>query len=238
MDEPTYRRAQPPAATAARQHLKRGGKLLTTRVENLEVSYSNRGLITAQEVARMIDPHVGPVLKLEFHRSPTAMPNSVGFTAFVEPNADGNVVTGALVLHAGFSEQRVVSWAEIELDKPAGPSARRASTYRRAVAVSRPAWMERQGRCTTWPLYLLLDATGALTPRDLERLLAAEFRPVAGVEFTPSGRPNVVRWSGDADGREVGGELRMRCAVREGLFVSSVQITIDPETLKHFVRTR
>lgn len=212
---------------------KQAGKLFTTRVENLEVSYSDRGVITAQEVQRMIEPHIGHVYSLRFRKAPTAMPNSIAFEALVEPNDDSEVVTGALVLHAGFSEQRVVSWAEVQIDKPVGPSARTASTYRRD-RTARTA--DRQARCATWPLYLLLDATGAVTPRDLERLLAAEFRPVAGVQFTPSGRPNVVRWSGDADGREVGGELAMRCSVHQGLFVASVQITIDPATLKHFVR--
>jgi hypothetical protein len=79
------------------------------RVENMK-----DGKITAAELTRMLEPIVGSLARMLFHR-PSASAREVGWAA-VTP--DGGVVSGMLVLHTTVTDDEVRSWAELTIDPP------------------------------------------------------------------------------------------------------------------------
>lgn len=130
------------AERVARRASKSAGGLLVTRpVRGIEVTYSDGGIVTSRDCARLIEPHVGQVMNLTFRKSLTGLPNTVAWEAL---HSDGIIITGALVLHAAVRGNQVVSWAEVQVDKPVGRFA-----TRKAAAPGRDTQLEsiaRMGR--------------------------------------------------------------------------------------------
>jgi hypothetical protein len=68
--------------------------------------------ISAAELTKLLEPVVGPLSKMVFHRSPVG---TIGWAA-VDP--DGSTVSGTLALRASVGDEEVRSWAEVVLDPP------------------------------------------------------------------------------------------------------------------------
>lgn len=82
--------------------------------DNIEVIYSDGGVITENDVARLLGPRFGSVKNVRFVADPKSAPNVVLWTA---NNANGERITGGLLLHAALrGDRQVVSWAEIVID--------------------------------------------------------------------------------------------------------------------------
>lgn len=76
----------------------------------LDVIYSDGGIVTGRDVARLLEDRLGALLKVRFRSSRSGTPNMVAWEALDE---QGQLVTGQLVLHAGAREDQVIGWAEI-----------------------------------------------------------------------------------------------------------------------------
>src|SRR5580658_8829904 len=96
----------------------------------LRVEYSNAGTISAVRFARILEPHLGLLVKLRFRASLTGEPNTLDWEALTE---NANVIAGRLILHAGVAEDAVISWAEVVVDedRDARAAARVALRYMR-----------------------------------------------------------------------------------------------------------
>jgi hypothetical protein len=82
--------------------------------ERLGVEYSNSGRISAVALARMLEPQLGVLVKLRFRPAITGTPNTIAWEALDE---NANVISGKLVLHAGVTDDEVISWAEVTVDE-------------------------------------------------------------------------------------------------------------------------
>jgi hypothetical protein len=113
--EPTMTVANPIAIRVAHRHATRKGAVIFRGVPaaRLSIEYTDSGTISAIEVARMLRPQLGMLLKLRFRRSLVVDPNGVEWEALDEY---ANVVSGRLILHAAVSESTVGSWAELTVD--------------------------------------------------------------------------------------------------------------------------
>jgi hypothetical protein len=80
----------------------------------LRVEFSNAGTISAVRLARILEPHLGLLVKLRFRASLTGEPNTLDWEALTE---NANVIAGRLILHAGMVETEVTSWAEVVVDE-------------------------------------------------------------------------------------------------------------------------
>lgn len=81
--------------------------------DGVEVIHSDGGIVTAHDVARLLEPRVGVLKEVRFIGSAGA-PNAVGWSA---TNPDGETISGRLLLHAGVrGNTQVVSWAEIVIE--------------------------------------------------------------------------------------------------------------------------
>lgn len=127
--------------TTAQQTLRSAGKLFTTRLEKIEITSSDGGIVTAQDVGRMIEPHVGPVFQLTFRKALNGLPNTVAWEAV---DQDGDLLWGSLVLRAKVSDSQVVSWAELQIDKPVGFDFRKHASSGRDTQLENIARMARQ----------------------------------------------------------------------------------------------
>lgn len=101
--------------------------VLTTRSDSVSVIYSDGGVITRDDVCRLLRPRLGALRGLTF-LSPREGPNVVRWFGVTEA---GVMVGGKLVLHAGMRGDQIVSWAQIVVD-PVPKQARTASTGSRA----------------------------------------------------------------------------------------------------------
>jgi hypothetical protein len=95
--------------------------------EPLTIILSDGGVITAHDVARLLFHQFGNLLKVRF--------NSSAISALVAPNAvaweavgdGGEMVQGALVLHAAVADDHVEVWAEVTVNRRGAPETRNAS---------------------------------------------------------------------------------------------------------------
>lgn len=76
----------------------------------VDIIYSEGGVVSGADVARLLHDRLGALLSVRFHPSPSGTPNIVRWEALDER---GDVVSGQLVLHAGVRDDQVVVWAEI-----------------------------------------------------------------------------------------------------------------------------
>jgi hypothetical protein len=79
------------------------------------VEYTDGGVISAAELASMLEPQIGFVVRLRFHPASDGPPPTIALEAVTE---NGEVATGKLVLHAAIAEDEIVTWAELTLDQP------------------------------------------------------------------------------------------------------------------------
>jgi hypothetical protein len=86
--------------------------VFSTRSEPLRVIYSDGGVITSEDLKRLLKEQLGPLRDLRFF-SPREGANTVRWFAITD---NGTMVGGQLVLHAGMRGDRVVSWAEIQTE--------------------------------------------------------------------------------------------------------------------------
>ena len=77
------------------------------------VEYSDGGNIDAMAVMKLLQPSVGPLVRLNFWHPVEGMPSTVAWDA-VTP--DDRMVTGRVVLHAAVLGNVVRSWGEVFLD--------------------------------------------------------------------------------------------------------------------------
>jgi hypothetical protein len=84
------------------------------RVPKTRVEYSDSGRISAARLARILEPHLGLLVKLRFRASLTGEPNTLDWEALTEK---ANVIAGRLILHACVVETEVTSWAEVVVDE-------------------------------------------------------------------------------------------------------------------------
>jgi hypothetical protein len=82
---------------------------------NSRIPRMDGGRISVTELTRTLEPAVGPLVRMVFHRPPGGPPNEVGWAA-VRPS--GDVVSGTLHLRVSVSENMVTTWAEVRLDPP------------------------------------------------------------------------------------------------------------------------
>jgi hypothetical protein len=105
----------PTAIRVARRLVAREGAVIFrgAPAQRLRIEYTDSGTISAMEVAKMLRPRLGILLKLRFRSSLVVDPNGAEWEA-VDENA--NVVSGRLILHAATSETEVGTWAELTVD--------------------------------------------------------------------------------------------------------------------------
>jgi hypothetical protein len=101
-----------------------------------EVIFSDGGVLTANDLRRLLEPQFGPLLKMRLRPSLTGLPNTVAWEALSE-NAE--FVTGRVVLHASVETTRIVVWAEVLVDQ-------RAVGIRIAMALPRQLLEDRLRR--------------------------------------------------------------------------------------------
>lgn len=78
--------------------------------DNIEVIYSDGGIVTTRDLARLVEPRVGVLVRVRFRRLLNGMPNTVRWDGL---NEAGEIVSGNLVVHAAVSDDQVVCWAEL-----------------------------------------------------------------------------------------------------------------------------
>jgi hypothetical protein len=103
----------PIALRVARRHAREAAVVFRdVSAKPFRIEYSNSGRILAIELSKMLEPVVGPLARMVFHRPPGST-NTIGW-AVVDPA--GDVVSGMLVMHAEVGEHEVTSWAEVTID--------------------------------------------------------------------------------------------------------------------------
>jgi hypothetical protein len=80
--------------------------------EPLSVIYSDGGVITSEDLKRLLKGQLGPLRDLRFF-SPREGANVVRWFGLTE---SGLMVGGNLVLHAGMRGDHLVSWATLEIE--------------------------------------------------------------------------------------------------------------------------
>jgi hypothetical protein len=85
-------------------------------VETVEVIYSDGGIVSARDIARLLEERFGVLVRVRFHPSLSGTPNTVAWKAL---DGQGEIDTGRLILHAGVRQDQVVSWAEVVVDNGA-----------------------------------------------------------------------------------------------------------------------
>lgn len=136
----------PSSLTAARvvaRHV-HGAIVLRDLPATVDVIYSDGGIVSAADVARLLEDRLGTLLNVRFRPTPSGTSNSVRWEALDD---QGEIVTGQLVLHAGLRDNRVVVWAEIVIGDehgartaggtPAGWEKSRKATIRSMSALPR-----------------------------------------------------------------------------------------------------
>ncbi len=93
---------------ARRYRVARRRRLASTRVE-----YSTAGFIDAAAVAKLLEPSYGRFSNLWFKRFTQAPPHIVKFEGVTQ---DGRIVRGRVVLHAAFSDTKILSWGEVLIE--------------------------------------------------------------------------------------------------------------------------
>ncbi len=86
--------------------------VFTTRSESLSVIYSDGGVITSEDLKRLLRDRLGPLRDLRL-LSPREGANVVRWFGVTD---DGKMIGGRLVLHAGMRGGRVTSWATLEIE--------------------------------------------------------------------------------------------------------------------------
>lgn len=76
----------------------------------VDVIYSEGGIVSGADTARLLEDRLGALLKVRFRPSLSGAPNTVAWEALDER---GDVASGQLVLHAGVRDDQVVVGAEI-----------------------------------------------------------------------------------------------------------------------------
>ena len=79
-----------------------------------EIVFSDGGVISAADIKRLLEPHIGPLVKMRLRPSLVGLPNTVAWEALSE---DAEFVTGRVVLHAKVDQTRIVVWAEVLVDQ-------------------------------------------------------------------------------------------------------------------------
>ena len=79
-----------------------------------EIVFSDGGVISAADIKRLLEPHIGPLVKMRLRPSLVGLPNTVAWEALSE---DAEFVTGRVVLHAKVDQSRIVVWAEVLVDQ-------------------------------------------------------------------------------------------------------------------------
>jgi hypothetical protein len=106
----------PIALRVARRHAREAAVVLRNGpAEKTRVEYTDSGRISAAELTRKLEPRVGPLARMVFHRPPGGPPNEVGWAA-VDPA--GGVVSGTLKIRTNLSGNMVTTWAEATIDPP------------------------------------------------------------------------------------------------------------------------
>ena len=82
---------------------------------SIEVVYSDGGVVSAQDVARLLADRIA-LLGVKFLKGGS----HANVVRWVGATIDGTTVMGSLVLHAGVRGDQVVCWAEIVLDDDLG----------------------------------------------------------------------------------------------------------------------
>jgi hypothetical protein len=114
----------------------------TTRSESFSVIYSDGGVITSEDLKRLLKERLGPLRDLRF-LSPREGANIARWFAVTDA---GEFIGGKLVLHARMRGDRVVSWAQIRVEpvprhgkavRATGPRARLEDIAARAREIIR-----------------------------------------------------------------------------------------------------
>jgi len=120
--------ADPIAHRVARRH--QAAVVLRSVPAETRIEYRNAGTISAVALARMLEPSLGFLVRLRFRPALDGPPTTIAWEGL---DANGDVVSGRLVLHAGVSESEVISWASWPTSTPASPTpSPRASTSRQS----------------------------------------------------------------------------------------------------------
>ena len=79
-----------------------------------EIVFSDGGVLTTSDLRRLLEPQLGPLVKMRLRPSLVGLPNTVAWEALSE---DAEFVTGRVVLHAKVDQSRIVVWAEVLVDQ-------------------------------------------------------------------------------------------------------------------------
>jgi len=79
-----------------------------------EIVFSDGGVLTTSDLRRLLEPQLGPLVKMRLRPSLVGLPNTVAWEALSE---DAEFVTGRVVLHAKVDQTRIVVWAEVLVDQ-------------------------------------------------------------------------------------------------------------------------
>jgi hypothetical protein len=107
--------SSPTAARVLHRHRHGAIVLRDVPATSIDVMYSDGGIVSAQDVARLVADRLA-LVGVKFMKRP-ARQNVV---PWIGATTDGATVTGSLVLHAGVRTDQVVCWAEIVLDDELG----------------------------------------------------------------------------------------------------------------------
>lgn len=150
----------PSSLTAARvlSRHRHGAVVLRDEPATLDVIYSDGGIVTARDVARLIEQRIGLVSTLRFRPSVNTPPNGVAFEGLGE---SGEVVSGQVILHAGLRDDQVVCWAEVVRDEPGSKRTARFTTEARFAVIARLA-RDLVARIREEPTYPLHEVVAAV----------------------------------------------------------------------------
>jgi hypothetical protein len=104
--------ADPLAVRVARRH-QAARVVRTVPTTRTRVEYTNSGRISAVELATMLEPQFGYLVRVRFRPTPHGPSTTVAWAAVTE---DGAVVSGTLTLRAAVAEDEVTSWAVLTVD--------------------------------------------------------------------------------------------------------------------------
>ena len=79
-----------------------------------EIVFSDEGVISAADIKRFLEPHIGTLFQVRLRPSLVGLPNTIAWEPLSE-NAE--FITGRVVLHAKVDETRISVWAEVLVDQ-------------------------------------------------------------------------------------------------------------------------
>ena len=86
------------------------------REPTTEVIFSDGGVLTANDLRRLLEPQLGALPKMRLRPALTGKPTTIAWEALSE-NAE--FISGRVVLHAKVDDTRIVVWAEVLVDQRA-----------------------------------------------------------------------------------------------------------------------